>query len=114
VSDLLGKARQFTDIEDRTLKVWLDGVNAGLNDLAALALDAGLMKEHYRSLLPALRHEWTPEQEAEYRGLVDRADATEAALVSALAALDKAHQDKPPLTGEGQGSGDAGSGKAGY
>ncbi|MGH8715512.1 MAG: hypothetical protein ACREA9_29030 [Pyrinomonadaceae bacterium] len=53
VSQLLSKARQFTDIEDRTLDAWLTAENLDLDDLAARILDAGLMAEHFNSLLDA-------------------------------------------------------------
>ena len=47
----LEHAREFTDIENTTLDAWLQAENAGLDDNARRVLDAGLMFEHYTSLL---------------------------------------------------------------
>lgn len=47
----LEHAREFTDIENLTLDLWLQLENANLDDRARLVLDAGLMFEHYTSLL---------------------------------------------------------------
>lgn len=44
-------AREFTNHEILTLRVWFDLDSAGLDDLAEKFLDAGLMLEHYTSLL---------------------------------------------------------------
>ena len=43
---------QFTDIEDTFLDVWLSLENAGLDELAAKVINAGLLFEHYLSQLP--------------------------------------------------------------
>lgn len=51
IDDKLTHAREFTDIEDLTLDLWLQLENAGLDARAASLLDAGLMFEHYTSLL---------------------------------------------------------------
>jgi hypothetical protein len=47
----LEHAREFTDIENLTLDLWLQLENANLDDNARKVLDAGLMFEHYTSLL---------------------------------------------------------------
>lgn len=47
----LTHAREFTDIEDLTLDLWLQLELANLDDNARRLLDAGLMFEHYTSLL---------------------------------------------------------------
>ncbi len=44
-------AREFTNFEVLTLRVWFDLDLAGNDDLAQRLLDAGLMLEHYTSLL---------------------------------------------------------------
>lgn len=44
-------AREFTDIERTTLRVWFDVDLAGDDRLADEILDAGLQYEHYTSLL---------------------------------------------------------------
>ena len=49
----LSHAREFTDIENVTLRVWFDLDHAGLEREAAEVLDAGLMFEHFTSLLPS-------------------------------------------------------------
>jgi len=51
-TDLKGShAREFTNHELLTLRVWFDLDSAGLDDLAEKLLNAGLMLEHYTSLL---------------------------------------------------------------
>lgn len=51
-TDLKGQhAREFTNHELLTLRVWFDLDQAGHDDLAQKLLDAGLMLEHYTSLL---------------------------------------------------------------
>lgn len=55
----LAHAREFTNIENLTLDLWLDLENNGLDERAEKVLDAGLMFEHFTSLLDsdtALRH----------------------------------------------------------
>lgn len=47
----LRHAREFTDIEDTTLDAWLQAEDANLDERAARILDAGLMLEHFTSLL---------------------------------------------------------------
>ncbi len=47
----LTHAREFTDIEDSVLDIWLELENAGLESEARAVLDTGLMWEHYTSLL---------------------------------------------------------------
>ncbi len=50
--DLKGAhAREFTNHELLTLRIWFDLDQAGNDDLAERLLDAGLMLEHYTSLL---------------------------------------------------------------
>lgn len=46
-----GHAREFTNHELLTLRVWFDLDQAGNDRLAQELLDAGLMLEHYTSLL---------------------------------------------------------------
>ena len=51
-TDLKGQhAREFTDHELLTLRLWFDLDSAGQDDLAESFLNAGLMLEHYTSLL---------------------------------------------------------------
>lgn len=51
-TDMKGRhAREFTNHELLTLRLWFDLDSAGLDDLAEELLDAGLMLEHYTSLL---------------------------------------------------------------
>ncbi len=47
----LDHALEFTIVEDNVLDAWLTAENAGLDDLAARILHAGLLLEHYTSLL---------------------------------------------------------------
>src|SRR5437867_6417689 len=56
---------QFTDIEDTFLDVWLELENAGLDELAAKVLNAGLLFEHYLSQLPNDPSQRAPEQVAQ-------------------------------------------------
>lgn len=92
---LLQKAREFTDIEDQTLAAWLVAANAGLNDLAAKVLDAGLMAEHYRSLIDPVP---TLEQKATFDGLVAMFRGVSGEVGDALNALEAAKQAQSPLT----------------
>jgi len=62
LDEKLAHAREFTDIEDITLDVWLDLENIGEDKLAADLLDAGLMFEHYTSLLASNPADRTPTQ----------------------------------------------------
>lgn len=51
-SDAKGRhAREFTNHELLTLRVWFDLDAAGQDELAERVLEAGLMLEHYTSLL---------------------------------------------------------------
>lgn len=47
----LSHAREFTDLENTTLDAWLQAENANLDERARQLLDAGLMAEHFTSLL---------------------------------------------------------------
>jgi hypothetical protein len=63
----LEHAREFTDIENLTLDLWLTLEDAGLDERARSLLDAGLMFEHYTSLLasdPAQRSQAEVVQQA--------------------------------------------------
>ncbi len=61
-ADLLAHAREFTDIENTTLDAWLQAENANLDIRAAELLDAGLMAEHFTSLLDNDATKRTPDQ----------------------------------------------------
>ncbi len=56
---------QFTDIEDTFLDVWLGLENAGLDELAAKVINAGLLFEHYLSQLPNDPAQRVPEETAQ-------------------------------------------------
>lgn len=60
----LDHAREFTDIEDETLDLWLQLENANLDTDAAQVLDAGLMHEHHNSLLDSDPTKRTPLENA--------------------------------------------------
>lgn len=49
---MLNHAREFTNHELLTLRVWFDVDAAGNDELAERVLDKGLMLEHFTSLLP--------------------------------------------------------------
>lgn len=59
---LLTHAREFTQIEDDTLTLWNSLQDAGEEAAALALLDAGLMLEHYTSLLPHLVAERSADQ----------------------------------------------------
>lgn len=68
----LEHAREFTDIENPTLDLWLTLELAGLDDNARAVLDAGLMYEHYTSLLDSdpdkrAQHELVQQQTLAFR-----------------------------------------------
>ncbi len=107
---LVEKARDFTNIEDVTLDVWLRAENAGLDDLAAAVLDAGLMKEHYRSLLDADSSKWTPSQHSNYVVLTSNFGEATAAVNDAIAEQEAQRAATSPLEGKGDGSGEASGG----
>lgn len=65
----LSHAREFTDIENVTLRIWFDLDQAGLEREAAEVLDTGLMFEHFTSLLPSDPSMRTPEQMTTQRRL---------------------------------------------
>jgi len=67
--DQLAHAREFTDIENPTLDLWLTLELAGLDDNARTLLDAGLLFEHYTSLLPSELAQRTPAQLAQQAAL---------------------------------------------
>jgi len=77
---------QFTDIEDTFLDVWLSLENAGLDELAAKVINAGLLFEHYLSQLPNDPAQRAPEEVAQletYRmGAGTALDEGRAALAS--------------------------------
>lgn len=83
-AQMLAHAREFTNIEDQTLDLWLDLENAGLDTLAASLIDAGLMAEHFTSLMPSdtsLRTlEMVVEQQRLYFALADQVRLALAAL----------------------------------
>ncbi len=66
---LLKKAAEFTTIEDAALNAWLNAELAGFDDLAREILHAGLLAEHYRSLLSEDDGKITSEQSAVLRRL---------------------------------------------
>lgn len=65
-------AREFTDIEVPTLTVWNQLQDAGEEQLARELLDAGLMAEHYSSLLAPLVKDRTDAQTRELTALRER------------------------------------------
>lgn len=83
---LLSKARDFTDIEDKCLDAWLTAENLQLDQLAADILDAGLMTEHYRSLLDADPEKITPDQSTQLLQLHAAFETQLGKLIAALQA----------------------------
>lgn len=61
----LSHSREFTNHEILTLRVWFDLDAAGLDDLAEKFLDAGLMLEHYTSLLDNDPSKRSPQETAQ-------------------------------------------------
>jgi hypothetical protein len=98
----LDHAREFTNIENTTLDVWLQLENANLDAEARAVLDAGLMWEHYTSLL---------DNDADKRALHEITQAANLATVfnAAVAIGQEALRSKsgtlgtPPVITETQG-----------
>ncbi len=66
------KAVAFTETEVLVLEVWLDAEKAGEDELAHKVLRAGLLAEHYKSLLAENPGQITDHESAVLTGLFER------------------------------------------
>ncbi len=71
---LLHKANEFTATEVVTIEAWEDAANAGNYGLAHDILHAGLLAEHYRSLLSEDPAQITDAQSAQQADLLAKLD----------------------------------------
>ncbi len=68
----LSHAKEFTAIEDVTLAVWDALLKLGYYRMAARLLNAGLLYEHYTSLLPSNPAERSDQQNSQQERLAEK------------------------------------------
>jgi hypothetical protein len=107
---LFQKVRAFTDLENDTLLIWVQALNANLNAEAMAVLDAGLYAEHLRSVLAPDAVDWTPEQANEYARATSVFRDVQDRVNRALTALEGTRAAGDPLQGSGGGEPGGGTG----
>jgi len=94
----MNHAREFTDIEDSVLDVWLALENAGLDEHARRVLDSGLIWEHFSSLLDNDPNKRTQEEVVQAASLATKFNGEVSAGLQAMREAASNRANQPALT----------------